>query len=103
MSAVLSNLDATELCKYFGRIPYGYGYVRETSNGRFFIEWKLFNSTSEAATLKRYINIAVALTDLMYSSQSITRESVMIALEYGYNRGKFGKWKSLYTDTTTSA
>ena len=103
MTAVLYDLDATELCKYFGRIPYGYGYVRETSNGRYFIEWKLFNSTSEAATLKRYINIAVALTDLMYSSQSITRESVMIALEYGYNRGKFGKWNSLYTTTTTSA
>lgn len=103
MSAVLCDLAAPELHKYFGRIPYGYGYVREAINGRFFIEWKLFNSTSDAATLKRYINIAVALTDLMYSSQSITMESVMIALEYGCNRNKFGKWNSLYTDTTTSA
>ena len=103
MSVVLCDLDATELRKYFGRIPYGYGYVRGTSNGRIFIEWKLFNSTSEAATLKRYINIAVALTDLVYSSRDLTRENVMIALEYGYNRGKFGKWNSLYTTTTTSA
>ena len=103
MNACLYNIDFTAACKYFGRSPYGYGYLREASNGRSFIEWKLFNSTSDAATLKRYINIAVALTDLMYSSQSITSESVMIALEYGYNKGKFGKWNSLYTDTTTSA
>ena len=103
MSGVLYRLDGPAACKYFGRIPYGYGYVREAINGRFFIEWKLFNSTSDAATLKRYINIAVALTDLLYSSQSITMESVMIALEYGYNRNKFGKWNSLYTDTATTS
>ena len=103
VDSFLYRLDWSAACKYFGRIPYGYGYVREAINGRFLIEWKLFNSTNDAATLKRYINIAVALTDLMYSSQSITMESVMIALEYGYNRNKFGKWNSLYAPTATSA
>ena len=100
---ILCELRTPEVFKYFGRVPYGYGYARETVGGRYFVEWKLFNSTTSAATLKRYINIAVALTDLVYSSRDLTRESVMIALEYGYNRGKFGKWNSLYTDTTTSA
>ena len=103
LRVTLLNLDSAELYKYFGRDPYGYGYARETSGGRCFIEWKLFNSTTSAATLKRYINIAVALTDLVYSSRDLTRENVMIALEYGYNRGKFGKWNSLYAPTTTSA
>lgn len=100
---ILSALHTPEVFKYFGRVPYGYGYARETVGGRCFVEWKLFNSTTSAATLKRYINIAVALTDLVYSSRDLTRESVMIALEYGYNRDKFGKWNSLYTTTTTSA
>ena len=100
---ILCELRVRQLFKYFGRAPYGYGYVRETASGRCFVEWKLFNSTTSAATLKRYINIAVALTDLTYSSQYISRESVMTALEYGYNRGKFGKWNSLYTNTATSA
>ena len=99
----LESLDSAELYKYFGRDPCGYGYARETSGGRCFIEWKLFNSTTSADTLKRYINIAVALTDLLHSSQHITRENVRIALEYGYNRDKFGKWNSLYAPTATSA
>ena len=103
LRVTLYNLGSAELYKYFGRNPYGCGYARETSGGRYFIEWKLFNSTTSADTLKRYINIAVALTDLVYSSRDLTRENVRIALEYGYNRDKFGKWNSLYTDTTTSA
>ena len=71
-----------ELCnKYFGRNPYGGVYDRGG-----YLEYKLFNSTTDGKALKRYINIAVALTDLIDSDQEITEESVFAACELGYNK-----------------
>ena len=71
-----------ELCyKYFGRFPYGGVYDQGG-----YLEYKLFNSTTDGKALKRYINIAVALTDLIDSDQEITEESVFAACELGYNK-----------------
>ena len=70
--------------KYFGRRPYGYGYLRG-STGNHWIEWKLFNSTPDPEAVKRYINIAVSLTKLLRDGGPITDQSVAAALEAGYN------------------
>lgn len=75
------TLTDEETNKYFGRRPYGGAY-----NHYNYIEYKLFNSTTDWRTLRRYVDIAVALTELVVSSRSITRQSVLEALELGYNR-----------------
>lgn len=70
------------LCrKYFGRTPYGGVYDQGG-----YLEYKLFNSTTDGKALKRYINIAIALTDLIDSDQEITEESVFAACELGYKK-----------------
>lgn len=87
--------------KYFGRMPYGYLYQRGN-----YVEYKLFNSTTDVAAVRRYINVAVSLTKLLdqyrnaeirygvdpvYSGRSdngastFSREDVFAALERGYN------------------
>lgn len=75
--------------KYFGRIPYGscsgQGYDNTTGRNKF-VEYKLFNSTTDTKALRRYINIAVSLTELLVSDRPITQESVSEALEAGYNK-----------------
>lgn len=68
--------------RYFGRRPYA---VANCNSGKY-LEFKLFNSTTDGKALKRYINIAVALTDLIDSDQEITEESVFAACELGYNK-----------------
>ena len=74
--------EARDKCiKYFGRVPYGGVYDQGG-----YLEYKLFNSTTDGKALKRYINIAVALTDLIDSDQEITEESVFAACELGYNK-----------------
>ena len=67
--------------KYFGRIPYGYGF--RASHG---IEWKLFNTTTDWRVLRRYVDIAVSLSDLVYSVVPTNRDTVVAALEAGYNK-----------------
>ena len=67
--------------KYFGRKPYGYAY----DQGKY-IEFKLFNSTTCGKALRRYINIAVSLTDLIASNETINEDSVLAALEAGYSK-----------------
>lgn len=74
-------LTRDECYKYFNRIPYGGCYSRSTH-----IEYKLFNSTTDVKALRRYINIAVSLTDLLYSTDPINHDSVRAALEAGYNK-----------------
>lgn len=69
--------------KFFGRTPYGYGN-QDGKDG--VLEWKLFNSVTDYKVLKRYINIAVALTDVVASDVEITEEVVMNALNLGYNK-----------------
>ena len=68
--------------RYFGRRPYG---VANCYSGKY-LEFKLFNSTTDSRALKRYINIAVALTDLITSRDTINQENVIAALELGYNK-----------------
>lgn len=78
---ILENrLSSTQQNKYFGRRPYGYIYNR----GRFY-EMKLFNSVTDPATLRRYVNIAVSLMELITDTREISTESVVEALERGYN------------------
>ena len=79
---VVSTLSYSEKMKYFGRQPYG---VVNCNTGKY-LEFKLFNSTTDGKALKRYINIAVALTDLVTSDAPIDREVVITALELGYNK-----------------
>lgn len=74
-------LHMEENYKYFGRIPYGYG----NSMGSY-VEWKLFNSTADQKRVRQYINIAVALTALAAGNEVIDEDSVLCALEAGYNK-----------------
>lgn len=79
---VLVSFSREQNYKYFGRNPYG--YVNNYSGK--YLEFKLFNSTTDSKALRRYIHIAVALTELATSEREITRESVLDALEAGYNK-----------------
>lgn len=85
LSMICAGWDAntTALCnKYFGRKPYGYC---NDYSGKY-VEYKLFNSTTKSHLLRRYIHIAVALTELINSSSPITETTVLEALEKGYNK-----------------
>lgn len=77
------RLSLRQWHKYFGREPYGYGNAYGKKD---VIEWKMFNSVTDYKVLKRYINIAVALTDVVASDVRITKEVVMNALNLGYNK-----------------
>lgn len=79
----LDELSDMENFKYFNRRPYGKLYSR---GGNRWVEMKLFDSTTDVATARRYIHTAVALADLLYSGRAITAESVRAALEAGYNK-----------------
>lgn len=78
--AYLEGLSTTEQRRYFGRIPYGYVY----NMSRYF-EFKLFNSVTDWKVLRRYVDISVELVKLLYSSEDISRDTVLAALERGYN------------------
>lgn len=67
--------------KYFGRVPYEGLNFQETH-----IEFKCFNSVKDWKKLRKYINIAVALTDLYRSNEEISYDTVVAALERGYNK-----------------
>jgi len=100
-SALSYRLSDEDKRKYFGRMPYGYLYQRGS-----YVEYKLFNSTTDITAVRRYINIAVSLTKLLdeyrhapivigvdptsHNSQdggasTFPREAVLAALERGYN------------------
>lgn len=84
MNIHLQGLSNELKVKYFGRRPYGYGHRRGTATNHW-VEWKLFNSTPDPEAVRRYINIAVSLTKLLRDGGPITSESVVAALEAGYN------------------
>lgn len=87
VNEVLSYLSEAQKRKYFNRMPYGYINSRsENANGNGYVEMKLFNSTTCSITLRRYINIAVSLVQLIISGTPITQTSVIEALEAGYNK-----------------
>lgn len=74
------SLSSELQVRYFGRRPYGY----INNQGRY-LEMKLFNSVTNPETLKRYVNIAVSLLRLITSDDAINAESVIVALDAGYN------------------
>lgn len=67
--------------KYFGREPYEGMNTRPTH-----VEFKLFNSVTDWKALRKYVNISVALLELIRSNTEINRETVVDALERGYNK-----------------
>lgn len=71
--------------KYFGRAQL---YQNTAMNYTKFIEWKMFNSTTDVKQLKRYINVAVELTKLCVGdgTETITLAQVLEACEAGYNK-----------------
>ena len=83
VNGFLEDLSYIACLKFFGREPYGLGNTYGKAN---VIEWKLFNSVTDYKVLKRYINIAVALTDLVASDVEINESAVMNALNNGYNK-----------------
>ena len=89
IAITLDSLSRTQEIKYFGRMPYGY-VNRRASGGTHYLEYKLFNSTKDWRVLRRYVDIAVALTDLIADTTiPINRETVVEALEEGYNKHSF--------------
>ena len=83
VNEIIENMSWRLCNKFFRRVPYGYGNTYGKDN---VIEWKLFNSVTDYKVLKRYINIAVALTDLVASDVDIDESAVMNALNNGYNK-----------------
>lgn len=78
-----SHLSGAECRKYFGRArSYGYGHAYN----RDYIEFKLFNSTTDSKVLRKYIHVAVALADIIYSDVDITEEVVLAALETAHSK-----------------
>lgn len=64
--------DAEFCLKYFGRrSPYGTVY----SQGNY-LEYKLFNSTTNTKQLKKYVAVAVALTKMIEGDEPITVDTV---------------------------
>lgn len=82
LSYRLRELSDSDNLKYFGRQPYSYA----NSYGGNYVEFKLFNSTTDSKVLRRYIHIAVALADIIYGEQEITTELVRSALSTAYNK-----------------
>ena len=83
INAVLPLLNNNHNIKYFGRTPYGYGFVQGNCK---WVEWKLFLSTTDPVKFLRYVDIAVKLTALACSSEAINLDSVLAACERGYNK-----------------
>lgn len=65
--------------RYFNRTPYGYLFGQ--THG---VEMKLFNSVESPETLRKYVEVAVAIMKLLVSQDPITRESAIAACEAGY-------------------
>lgn len=83
-STIRHSLTQEAQIRFFGRPrPYGCGVVRDTVSGHNYIEWKLFNSTTDSKKLREYINVAVSLTKLVESDAAITTVSVIEACERG--------------------
>lgn len=84
------DMSVQDQLKYFNRTP----YTTILLNQGHYLEFKMFDTTQDYKTLKRYINIAVALTDLICTPYSQWRalnktqqlEKLHTALELGYNK-----------------
>lgn len=86
VNRVLQTLTQKENKLYFGRIrPYGHLFAQpEESTRDRWIEFKMFNSTLDAKALQKYIDVSVALADLVVSRKDVSLSSVRDALELGY-------------------
>lgn len=78
----LRELSGEENLKYFGRDPYSYANNYQGN----YVEFKLFDSTTDPKVLRRYIHIAVALADIIYGEQEINIDLVRSALSTAYNK-----------------
>lgn len=74
-------LTLEEQTKYFGRMPYEAMNMQATH-----VEFKLFDSVTDWKKLRKYVNISVALMELMFSDAEINRDVVIETLERGYNK-----------------
>lgn len=83
VSRLLRDMDTDDKYRYFGRDPYGYIFTQ--ADGKY-LEFKLFNSTTDHSQLRRYVNIAVSLAQLIAGKEPITTGTVYVALERGYNK-----------------
>ena len=84
INGMMEGLLRSDKLKYFGReYPYGYGYVRGNNT---YVEWKMFNSTTDWKRLRQYVDIAVELVELATTSRRITPALVREALERGFNK-----------------
>lgn len=86
---IQDGLTYSENEKYFNRQP----YCTIMNNQGHYLEFKMFNTTNSYEDLKRYINISVALTDLICDAadwfeygRAERKEKVVQALELGYNK-----------------
>lgn len=84
LKSILEDFNYAQNLKYFGRNPYGYCNTYG-GNGKY-IEFKLFNSTTDSKVLRKYIHVAVALADIIYSDVEITEEVVTAALETAHSK-----------------
>lgn len=85
VNMLMDSLSDNNKRKYFGRTrPYRYG---NSGSGRF-IEFKMFNSTTDWKRLRQYVDIGVAVADLVYGRGRINQRTVVEALEAGYNKRK---------------
>ena len=84
MYRILEDLSPDAKQRYFGRSR-PYGYVRSQDH---YYEFKMFNSVPDVIAMRRYINVAVALTTLLtQEDQGYNRQTVLDALEAAYLKG----------------
>lgn len=83
VTTMFENLTGEEKHKYFGRSsPYGWMYNQEA-----FIECKMFNSVADPAAVYRYVDVAVALVDLVTKEEEpLSLSNVRRVLEEAYNK-----------------
>lgn len=83
LTSRLRLLSDEQKSKYFGRrVPYSYARPQSVK----YIEFKMFNSTTNWKILRRYVDISVALAELVYSGAPLSDAAIYQALEEGYNK-----------------
>jgi hypothetical protein len=60
-----SGLTYDEKIEFFGRQPYGYAFPQRTSDGKQWIEFKVFNSTTDLDELRKYARTAKRIAFIM--------------------------------------
>lgn len=83
VSVMHNHLTREEKLRYFGRrSPYGWMYTQGP-----FIECKMFNSVADPAAVYRYVDVAVALVDLVTKrEEQLSLSNIRRVLEEAYNK-----------------